>query len=139
MQLGAKETLATELEKLQEALNLSEVQRLTRKYKISSIIEQVIKFNYVESIHFMSFVKISAKTAFWSNKFISLLLCFQYVRNCFQRNTGKKVCHMLNTGSQIHFYLMVSNLQGKKAPNIISLTAKELKVFYSHGISIKFF
>uniref|UniRef100_A0A0N5CSS8 FIP-RBD domain-containing protein n=1 Tax=Thelazia callipaeda TaxID=103827 RepID=A0A0N5CSS8_THECL len=41
MQSGAKEFLETELEKLQEMINLNEVHRLTRKYKISSIIEQL--------------------------------------------------------------------------------------------------
>ncbi|VDM13362.1 unnamed protein product [Wuchereria bancrofti] len=41
MQLGAKEFLENELEKLQEMLNLNEVHRLTRKYKLSLIIEQL--------------------------------------------------------------------------------------------------
>ncbi|VDO18242.1 unnamed protein product [Brugia timori] len=41
MQLGAKEFLENEVEKLQELLNLNEVHRLTRKYKLSLIIEQV--------------------------------------------------------------------------------------------------
>lgn len=42
MQLGAKEFLESELERLQEIVNVNEVHRLTRKYKLSSIIEQVI-------------------------------------------------------------------------------------------------
>ncbi|VDN94872.1 unnamed protein product [Brugia pahangi] len=41
MQLGAKEFLENEVEKLQELLNLNEVHRLTRKYKLSLIIEQL--------------------------------------------------------------------------------------------------
>ncbi|MCP9257800.1 hypothetical protein DINM_001052 [Dirofilaria immitis] len=41
MQLGAKEFLENELERLQEVLNLNEVHRLTRKYKLSLIIEQL--------------------------------------------------------------------------------------------------
>uniref|UniRef100_A0A158Q899 Protein SOGA2 n=1 Tax=Elaeophora elaphi TaxID=1147741 RepID=A0A158Q899_9BILA len=41
MQLGAKEFLESELERLQEILNLNEVHRLTRKYKFSLIIEQL--------------------------------------------------------------------------------------------------
>uniref|UniRef100_A0A915PR63 Kinesin motor domain-containing protein n=1 Tax=Setaria digitata TaxID=48799 RepID=A0A915PR63_9BILA len=41
MQLGAKEFVESELGRLQEMLNLNEVHRLTRKYKISLIIEQL--------------------------------------------------------------------------------------------------
>lgn len=50
MQLGAKEFLESELERLQEILNLNEVHRLTRKYKFSLIIEQVI-FYLIYIIH----------------------------------------------------------------------------------------
>lgn len=50
MQLGAKEFLESELERLQEILNLNEVHRLTRKYKFSLIIEQVI-FYLIHIIH----------------------------------------------------------------------------------------
>ncbi|CAG9533794.1 unnamed protein product [Cercopithifilaria johnstoni] len=41
MQLGAKEFLESELRRLQEMLNVNEVNRLTRKYKFSLIIEQL--------------------------------------------------------------------------------------------------
>ncbi|KAL3989857.1 hypothetical protein ACH3XW_29310 [Acanthocheilonema viteae] len=41
MQLGAKEFLENELERLQEIMNVNEVHRLTRKYKLSLIIEQL--------------------------------------------------------------------------------------------------
>ncbi|EJD76702.1 CBR-TAG-241 protein [Loa loa] len=41
MQLGAKEFLESELERLQEMLNLNEVHRLTRKYKFSLIIDRL--------------------------------------------------------------------------------------------------
>lgn len=46
MQLGAKEFLENELERLQEILNVNEVHRLTRKYKFTLIIEQVSYFKY---------------------------------------------------------------------------------------------
>ena len=41
LQMGAKEILEAEIEKLREKVHLSEVQRLTRKYKLSSILDQV--------------------------------------------------------------------------------------------------
>ncbi|VDK66363.1 unnamed protein product [Onchocerca ochengi] len=41
MQVGAKEFLESELERLQEILNVNEVHRLTRKYKFSLLIEQL--------------------------------------------------------------------------------------------------
>lgn len=44
MQTGAKEALEAEIEKLQETVHHSEVQRLTRKYKLCSIIDQVSSF-----------------------------------------------------------------------------------------------
>lgn len=43
LQMGAKEILEAEIEKLREKVHLSEVQRLTRKYKLTSIVDQVIK------------------------------------------------------------------------------------------------
>ncbi|KHN82982.1 Protein SOGA2 [Toxocara canis] len=41
MQTGAKEAMEAEIEKLQETVHQSEVQRLTRKYKLCSIIDQL--------------------------------------------------------------------------------------------------
>lgn len=44
MQVGAKEFLENELERQREMLNLNEVHRLTRKYKLSLLTEQVNSF-----------------------------------------------------------------------------------------------
>ncbi|VDD90028.1 unnamed protein product, partial [Enterobius vermicularis] len=41
LQMGAKEILEAEIEKLREKVHLSEVQRLTRKYKLTSIVDQL--------------------------------------------------------------------------------------------------
>ncbi|MFH4976288.1 hypothetical protein AB6A40_002997 [Gnathostoma spinigerum] len=41
IQIGAKEVLEAEVEKLQETVHLSEVQKVTRKFKITSIIDQL--------------------------------------------------------------------------------------------------
>uniref|UniRef100_A0A0N5AHY6 JAKMIP_CC3 domain-containing protein n=1 Tax=Syphacia muris TaxID=451379 RepID=A0A0N5AHY6_9BILA len=41
LQMGAKEILEAEIEKLREKVHLSEVQRLTRKYKLSSVVDQL--------------------------------------------------------------------------------------------------
>ncbi|VDM39870.1 unnamed protein product [Toxocara canis] len=49
MQTGAKEAMEAEIEKLQETVHQSEVQRLTRKYKLCSIIDQVGTFKVVFS------------------------------------------------------------------------------------------
>ncbi|VDK46408.1 unnamed protein product [Anisakis simplex] len=43
MQSGVKENLEAEVEKLQETVHRSEVQRLTRKYKLCSLIDQLQK------------------------------------------------------------------------------------------------
>uniref|UniRef100_A0A915B9I7 Uncharacterized protein n=1 Tax=Parascaris univalens TaxID=6257 RepID=A0A915B9I7_PARUN len=54
MQIGAKESLEAEIEKLQETVHHSEVQRLTRKYKLCSIIDQlqmVIEPSYKAARH----------------------------------------------------------------------------------------
>uniref|UniRef100_F1KQ83 Protein SOGA2 n=1 Tax=Ascaris suum TaxID=6253 RepID=F1KQ83_ASCSU len=54
MQTGAKEALEAEIEKLQETVHHSEVQRLTRKYKLCSIIDQlqtVIEPSYKAARH----------------------------------------------------------------------------------------